>query len=150
MPAGEFAFIDWVRKRTPAVGHVLVGPGDDSAVLATPSRPLLVTTDMLLEGSCFRLSEAGPVRVGRKAIAVNLSDIADLSILVKRNVFSQHGKRDGAVHRSGVEIEKAEFLGEHFPERGLARSGRSVDGYDHLFRQGLSNLWGQLFENQLV
>jgi thiamine-monophosphate kinase len=34
---------------------------------------------MLLEGSCFRLAEAGPFRVGRKAMAVNLSDIAAMA-----------------------------------------------------------------------
>src|SRR6266446_3015851 len=34
---------------------------------------------MLLEGSCFRLAEAGPRRVGRKAMAVNLSDIAAMA-----------------------------------------------------------------------
>ncbi len=34
---------------------------------------------MLLDGSCFRLSEAGPRRVGRKAMAVNLSDIAAMA-----------------------------------------------------------------------
>src|SRR5205823_10862536 len=39
----------------------------------------LVTTDMLMEGSCFRLAEAGPRRVGRKAMAVNLSDIAAMA-----------------------------------------------------------------------
>src|SRR5205823_2681084 len=39
----------------------------------------LITTDMLLEGSCFRLAEAGPRRVGRKAMAVNLSDIAAMA-----------------------------------------------------------------------
>jgi thiamine-monophosphate kinase len=79
MFTGEFAFIDWVRKRTPTARHVLVGPGDDAAVLERPGGPLLVTTDMLLEGSCFRLAEAGPERVGRKAIAVNLSDIAAMA-----------------------------------------------------------------------
>src|SRR5438067_9991598 len=77
---GEFAFIDWLRRRTPAAGRVLLGPGDDTAVLAWPSgTPCLVTTDMLLEGSCFRLAEAGPRRVGRKAMAVNLSDIAAMA-----------------------------------------------------------------------
>src|SRR4029077_729020 len=39
----------------------------------------LVTTDMLLEGSCFLLKEAGPRLVGRKAIAVNLSGIAAMA-----------------------------------------------------------------------
>jgi thiamine-monophosphate kinase len=34
---------------------------------------------MLLEGSCFRLAEAGPRRVGRKAMAVNLSDVAAMA-----------------------------------------------------------------------
>src|SRR5437764_3688164 len=77
---GEFEFIDWLRRRTPAAGRVLLGPGDDTAALAWPSgTPCLVTTDMLLEGSCFLLAEAGPRRVGRKAMAVNLSDIAAMA-----------------------------------------------------------------------
>lgn len=79
MSSGEFAYIDWLRQRTPPAENVIVGPGDDTAVLRPPARPLLVTTDMLLEGSCFRLDEAGPRRVGRKAIAVNLSDIAAMA-----------------------------------------------------------------------
>jgi thiamine-monophosphate kinase len=77
---GEFAFIDWLRRRTPADLRILLGPGDDcAAVRLRPDVPCLVTTDMLLEGSCFRLAEAGPRRVGRKAMAVNLSDIAAMA-----------------------------------------------------------------------
>jgi len=74
---GEFDYIDWLRKQTPTDARVLVGPGDDCAVLATrPHVPWLTTTDMLLEGSHFVLAEAGAYRIGRKAMAVNLSDIA--------------------------------------------------------------------------
>lgn len=77
---GEFDYINWLRKRTPPAAHVRVGPGDDAAVLdLPPGASLVVTTDMLLEGSCFRLAEAGPRLVGRKAIAVNLSDIAAMA-----------------------------------------------------------------------
>jgi thiamine-monophosphate kinase len=77
---GEFAFIDWLRRRTPSAERVLLGPGDDTAALRWPTdAPCLVTTDMLLEGSCFLLDEAGPRRVGRKAMAVNLSDIAAMA-----------------------------------------------------------------------
>ena len=77
---GEFAFIDWLRRRTPAVGRVVIGPGDDAALLDWPGGAgCVATTDMLLEGSCFRLAEAGPRRVGRKAMAVNLSDIAAMA-----------------------------------------------------------------------
>src|SRR5437764_15446352 len=79
-PRDEFAYIDWLRQRTPADPRVLLGPGDDAAALGlTPGVPCLVTTDMLLEGSCFVLAEAGPRLVGRKAMAVNLSDIAAMA-----------------------------------------------------------------------
>ncbi|HEY8503286.1 MAG TPA: thiamine-phosphate kinase [Gemmataceae bacterium] len=83
---GEFEFIAWLRSRTPAAQRVTVGPGDDAAALQVPGEgELLLTTDMLLEGSCFRLSVTGardgaePRAVGRKAMAVNLSDIAAMA-----------------------------------------------------------------------
>jgi thiamine-monophosphate kinase len=80
LPTGEFAYIDWLRRRTPADPRVLIGPGDDTAALRlTPGAVTLLTTDMMLEGSCFRLAEAGPRLVGRKAMAVNLSDIAAMA-----------------------------------------------------------------------
>src|SRR5262249_2543431 len=76
----EIAHIDWIRRQTPHNPRVLIGPGDDTAALDWRSgKPLLVTTDMLLDASCFRLAEAGPRRVGRKAMAVNLSDIAAMA-----------------------------------------------------------------------
>jgi thiamine-monophosphate kinase len=79
-PTGEFAFIDWLRQKTPADPRVLIGPGDDTAAIQlTPNVPCLMTTDMLLDGSCFRLAEAGPRLVGRKAMAVSLSDIAAMA-----------------------------------------------------------------------
>jgi len=75
---GEWAFLDWLRSRWSSPNRaVLVGPGDDCAVLRSPrSEKIIVTTDMLCEGTHFRLAELGPRLVGRKAIAVNLSDIA--------------------------------------------------------------------------
>lgn len=80
VPTGEFAFIDWLRQQTPADPRVVLGPGDDTAAVRfTPGAPALVTTDMLLDGSCFLLAEAGARRVGRKAMAVNLSDIAAMA-----------------------------------------------------------------------
>ena len=80
MSSAEFAFIDWLRSRTPAGQRVVVGIGDDAAVVAWPDPThLVITTDMLLEGSCFRLAEAGARRVGNKAMSVNLSDIAAMA-----------------------------------------------------------------------
>src|SRR5262245_41869847 len=104
--SGEFAFIDWVRKRTAHTAEVIVGPGDDAAVLRPPTRPQLVTTDMLLDGSCFRLAEAGPYRVGRKAMAVNLSDIAAMAGVPTAAVVSVGLPRDG-----GRDLAEQLYLG---------------------------------------
>ena len=76
---GEFGFISWLRSQTPTDARVPVGPGDDAAVLARPDGQLLVTVDMLMDGTDFRLSEVGPRRAGRKAMAVNLSDVAAMA-----------------------------------------------------------------------
>jgi thiamine-monophosphate kinase len=61
---------DRVRAR------ILVGPGDDAAVVAAPRRPLLLTTDTLREGVHFRAGWLTPRALGRRAFAVNASDLA--------------------------------------------------------------------------
>jgi thiamine-monophosphate kinase len=76
----EFAYIDWLRRQSPAGHRVLFGPGDDCAALDwSAAGPCLVTTDVLLEGRHFILADAGARRVGRKAMAVNLSDVAAMA-----------------------------------------------------------------------
>lgn len=78
MAAPEFALIDWIRRQAAltAVPAVRLGIGDDAAVLDWPEkRACLVTTDMLMEGVDFT-ADTAPERIGRKALAVNMSDIA--------------------------------------------------------------------------
>jgi thiamine-monophosphate kinase len=75
---GEFGLINLIRRR---VKHrspgVLLGIGDDAAVLGVEEgHPLLLTTDLLLEGVHFQRAWGRPRDLGRKALAVNLSDIA--------------------------------------------------------------------------
>ena len=71
---GEFELIERYFKR-PARRAVL-GVGDDCALLApAPGMQLAVSSDLLLEGRHF-LSTVDPVRLGHKALAVNLSDLA--------------------------------------------------------------------------
>lgn len=74
---GEFDLIRryFARPERPAAG-VPVGIGDDCAILQpTPGMQLCVSSDMLVEGRHF-LSTVDPVRLGHKALAVNLSDLA--------------------------------------------------------------------------
>jgi thiamine-monophosphate kinase len=52
------------------------GIGDDVAVMELGDRTLLATTDTLIEGIHFERSWTDPYRLGRKSLAVNLSDIA--------------------------------------------------------------------------
>lgn len=76
----EFALIDWIRQRATVASAVPIGIGDDCAVLdAGHGTRLLVAKDVLLEGTHFDLSSASPELVGRKALAVNLSDIAAMA-----------------------------------------------------------------------
>lgn len=79
MVAGEFALIDWIRRQagTAEGSPVRVGIGDDAAVLDwSAGQACLVTTDMLMEGVDFTQETATPELIGRKSLAVNLSDIA--------------------------------------------------------------------------
>lgn len=74
MPLGEFDLIARYFKR-PATRSPL-GVGDDCALLApAPGMQLAVSSDMLVEGRHF-LSTVEPARLGHKALAVNLSDLA--------------------------------------------------------------------------
>ncbi len=74
---GEFALIAAIKEMAAKGEGAIKGIGDDAAVLRpSAGKVLLVTTDLLLEGVHFNLEFIDPYRLGRKALAVNLSDIA--------------------------------------------------------------------------
>ncbi|MFZ4288258.1 thiamine-phosphate kinase [Variovorax sp. HJSM1_2] len=71
---GEFDLI--ARYFTRPVREAVLGVGDDCALLAPkPGTQLAISSDMLVEGRHF-LSTVDPARLGHKALAVNLSDLA--------------------------------------------------------------------------
>jgi thiamine-monophosphate kinase len=73
----ERQLIGWIRGRIKCDRRVApIGPGDDAALVAVRSSSLLVSIDTIAEGVDFTLQNAAPSRIGRKALAVNLSDIA--------------------------------------------------------------------------
>jgi len=76
---GEHAWIARIMRRLGATRvdrRVLLGPGDDAAAIRPGRRPLLLTTDTLIEGVHFRAGWAPPAALGRRAFAVNASDLA--------------------------------------------------------------------------
>lgn len=74
MPA-EDRFVRRLSAEIPSSPRVLIGPGDDAAVVAGSSAPWAVTTDALVEGVDF-FPNLPPEALGRRAMAVNLSDLA--------------------------------------------------------------------------
>lgn len=72
---GERAVLRRILDRLPP-SNALVGPGDDGAVVAAPDGRVVVTVDTLVHGPDFRLAWSSPQRLGYKAAAVNLADVA--------------------------------------------------------------------------
>lgn len=73
---GEFGLISRVTAGRRQPPTTLIGPGDDAALVAVSDGRVAASTDVLVEGIHFRLDWSTPEHVGRKAIAVNMADIA--------------------------------------------------------------------------
>lgn len=72
--AGEAAVLEILSGELADVGDDPVGNGDDAAVLG-PAAATVVTTDMLVEGTHFRLDLTNWADLGRRAVAQNVSDV---------------------------------------------------------------------------
>ena len=76
---GEFGLIARITERLARADRspsVVLGPGDDAAVLRMPDGRAVVSTDMLVEGVHFRRDWSTGYDVGRRAAAANLADLA--------------------------------------------------------------------------
>jgi thiamine-monophosphate kinase len=79
---GERPLLRHLRERIPSAAGVVVGVGDDAA--AVELGPFaLVTTDSLVEGIHFHRDSAPARLLGRKALTVNLSDVAAMGGLAR-------------------------------------------------------------------
>lgn len=72
----EAGLLARITPLLPSGRDVLVGPGDDCAVLAAPDGRYCVSTDVLVEGRHFRTDWSSGFDVGARAAAQNLADIA--------------------------------------------------------------------------
>ncbi|MDD2501580.1 MAG: thiamine-phosphate kinase [Geobacter sp.] len=152
---GEFGLIDQIRARFPQPAAPELGIGDDAALLSPSAGcQVVVSTDLLAEGVHFDLG-FGPARLlGRKSLAVNLSDIASMGAIPRWFFLSlaipagfpletiedlldglaeqaaEHGcilaGGDTCGSKSGLVISVT-IMGEQRPELILKRSGAQLD-----------------------
>lgn len=94
---GESAVLARIFPRLPAAASALLGPGDDSAVIAAPDGRFVVTTDMMIHGPDFRLAWSTPHDLGWKAAASNLADIAAMGAVPTALVVAIAAPAESAV-----------------------------------------------------
>ena len=111
----ESEFIRWLRNRLPGHPQLLLGPGDDAAILRMAhGESCVVTVDLLTDGVDFELDKVEPRRVGRKALAVNLSDLAAMAAQPLGAVIALALPRDGGLHLAQELYEGLIPLAEQF------------------------------------
>lgn len=111
----EFDLINRIRRASRPHPRVPLGIGDDAAVIdATSARNgLLVATDMLMDGRHFHAQETTPRDIGRKALAVNLSDIAAMAGQPTAAFVSiAHNRALGIAFADAVHLGLAELAAE--------------------------------------
>lgn len=146
----EFSFIEYLRKKTARTARVPIGIGDDAAVLdVAEGKQLVVATDAIVDGVDFHIKKLSPERIGRKALAINLSDLAAMGarptafvITIGKPVsvppawlFRFYGgllrlAREYRVHCAGGDISRSEkffanvtIFGEVAKGKAVTRSG---------------------------
>ncbi len=93
----EFSFIEELRARLTASSALTIPPGDDAAELRVSGDRVLFAADMLMDGVHFELARIPPELAGRKALAVNLSDVAAMAGTPTACVVSLALPRDGGL-----------------------------------------------------
>ncbi|GAB2708361.1 thiamine-phosphate kinase [Nocardia thraciensis] len=119
---GEFALIARMNGGRSQSAGVLLGPGDDAAIVAAPAGRYMVSTDMLVQDRHFRLDWSSPGDIGRKAVAQNAADVVAMGAAPSAFVVSLGCPADTPV----------EFV-DRFVEglwREAHRAGGSIAGGD--------------------
>jgi thiamine-monophosphate kinase len=112
---GEFGLIDRISRKAHLSHSVRIGIGDDAAAIEPGAGLLtLVTTDMLVEGVHFDLDYSDPITLGRKSLAVNLSDIAAMGGVPRHFLVSMAVPGETPVEFMDAFFEGMVSLGDDF------------------------------------
>jgi len=124
----ESDFIAYLRQRIPDHPLLRVAIGDDAAVLSVPDNgQCVVTVDMLMDRVDFDLAVADPRRAGRKALAVNLSDLAAMASRPLAGVVALALPRSGGMELAVALYDGMIPLAERY---GLAIAGGDTNSWD--------------------
>lgn len=108
----ENQFLDWVAQTVRDHPSLRVGIGDDAAVLRwRPDSNIVVATDAITDQVDFRLDEVDPRLVGRKALAVNLSDLAAMAAEPMAALVTLILPKGGGANRSCGQLARDLILG---------------------------------------
>ncbi len=132
----ELEFIDGLRRNYPARPPVLTGIGDDGAVLDCSNESVqIVVTDMLLDRTHFDLRVTSAALAGRKAVAVNLSDLAAMACRPTAAFVSL------AMPRQSDEVK----YGQHFARELYSGMDKLFQEYGFTLAGGDTNTWNGPF-----
>ena len=124
----EAQLITHLRRRLPSHPLLRLGLGDDAAILRTAELgDCVVSVDMLSDHVDFELAEVDPRRVGRKALAVNLSDLAAMASRPLAAVIALTLPRQGAMETAVAMYEGLLPLAEQFD---VAIAGGDTNSWD--------------------
>jgi thiamine-monophosphate kinase len=124
----ESDLIAYLRQRIGPHPRLRLGIGDDAAVLDIAGIDgCVMTVDMLMDGVDFELAEIDARRAGRKALAVNLSDLAAMAAEPLAGVVALALPRSGGMELAVALYEGLLPLAERF---GLAIAGGDTNSWD--------------------
>jgi len=126
---GEFGLIAALTELFPRGEQVLLGPGDDAAVLACPDGRVVVSTDLHVDTRHFRRDWAPASDIGRRVAAANLSDISAMGGRATGLTIGLAAPRDLPVAWA---LELAQGIAEECAVVGASVVGGDLTGADQV------------------
>jgi thiamine-monophosphate kinase len=108
----ELEFIRWLREHVPRHPNAPLGLSDDAAIVSLGGQShIVITIDTLTDGVDFRAEVDDPHRIGRQALAANLSDLAAMAATPVAAVVSLALPRNNLATNDSLKLAIALYEG---------------------------------------